>query len=62
VVSGELDGRERGRASPAASGGEVRARERVMLCKMRQGSECGCWRGSKRGAGHVGGCRGREIR
>jgi hypothetical protein len=28
-----------------------------MLCEMRWGSECGHWRGSKRGAGHVGGGR-----
>jgi hypothetical protein len=29
---------------------------------MRRGSECGRWQGSKKGAGRVGGCRGREIR
>jgi hypothetical protein len=62
VVSGELDGRERGRGSSMASGGKGRARERVMLCEMRRGSECGHWRGSKKGAGRVGGRRGREIR
>jgi hypothetical protein len=62
VVSGELNDRERGRGSPAASGSEGRARERAMLCKMRRGSECGHWWGSKKGAGHVGGHRGREIR
>jgi hypothetical protein len=33
-----------------------------MLCEMRQGSECEHWRGSKKGAGRVGGRRGREIR
>jgi hypothetical protein len=33
-----------------------------MLCEMRRGSECGHWRGSKKGAGRVGGRRGREIR
>jgi hypothetical protein len=41
AVSGELDGRERGRGSPAASGGEGRARERAMRCEMGRGSECG---------------------
>jgi hypothetical protein len=40
----------------------TRARERAGLCEMRRGSECGHWRGSKRGAGCVGGHRGREIR
>jgi hypothetical protein len=40
MVSGELDGREHGRGSPA-SGGEGRARERAKLCEMRRGSECG---------------------
>jgi hypothetical protein len=44
-----------------ASGGEARARERAKLCKMRRGSECGRWPGSKKGAGRVGGRRGREI-
>jgi hypothetical protein len=29
---------------------------------MRRGSECGHWRGSKKGARRVGGRRGREIR
>jgi hypothetical protein len=29
---------------------------------MRRGSECGHWQGSNKGAGHVGGLRGREIR
>jgi hypothetical protein len=62
MVSGELDGRERGRGSPAMSGGEGRARERAMLCEMTRGSECGHWRGSKKGAGRMGGRRGREIR
>jgi hypothetical protein len=33
-----------------------------MLCKMRQGGECGHWRRSNKGVGHVGGRRGREIR
>jgi hypothetical protein len=41
---------------------EGRARERAMLCKMRRGSECRHWWGSKKGAGRVGGRRGREIR
>jgi hypothetical protein len=61
VVSGELDGRERGRGSPTTFGGEGRARERAILCEIRRGSECGHWRGSKREAGCVGGRRGREI-
>jgi hypothetical protein len=34
----------------------------AMLCEMRRGSVCGNWWGSKRGARHVGGRRGREIR
>jgi hypothetical protein len=62
AVSGELDGRERGRGSLAASGSEDRARERAMLCEMRLGSEYGHWRGSKRGVGRVGRRRGRDIR
>jgi hypothetical protein len=33
--SGELDGREHGRWSPAASGGDGRARERARVCEMR---------------------------
>jgi hypothetical protein len=33
-----------------------------MLCEMRLGSECGHWRGSKKGARRVDGRRGREIR
>jgi hypothetical protein len=39
-----------------------RARERVKLSEMRRGVCVGHWRGSKKGAGRVGGCRGREIR
>jgi hypothetical protein len=35
AVSGELDGWEHGCGSPAAAGGEGRARERVRLCEMR---------------------------
>jgi hypothetical protein len=35
VVSGELNGKEHGRGSPAAAGGEGRARERVKLHEMR---------------------------
>jgi hypothetical protein len=62
VVSGELDGRGSGRGSLAASGGVGKARERAELCEMRRGSGCGLWRGSKKGAGRVGGRRGREIR
>jgi hypothetical protein len=37
VVSGELDGREHGRGSPAAAGNVSRARERVKLSEMRRG-------------------------
>jgi hypothetical protein len=33
-----------------------------MLCEMRRGTCAGHWRGSKKGAGHVGGHHGREIR
>jgi hypothetical protein len=62
AVFGELDGRERGRGSPAAAGGVGRARERVKLCELRRGACAGHWRGSKKGAGCVGGRRGREIR
>jgi hypothetical protein len=61
AVSGELNCRERGRGSPAAAGGVGRARERVNMCKMRRGVCAGHWRGSKKGAGRVGGRRGREI-
>jgi hypothetical protein len=61
TVSSELDGRERGRGSPADAGGVGRARERAELREMRQGG-AGHWWGSKKGAGHVGGCRGQEIR
>jgi hypothetical protein len=62
VVSGDLDGRERGRGSPAAAGGVGRARERVKLCEMRRGASVGHLRGSKKGAGRVGGRHGRETR
>jgi hypothetical protein len=34
----------------------------VKLSEMRRGVCVGHWRGSKKGAGHVGGRRGREIR
>jgi hypothetical protein len=51
-----------GHGSPAAAGGVGRARERVKLCEMRREVCAGHWRGSKKGAGHVGGHRGREIR
>jgi hypothetical protein len=61
VVSGELDGREHGRGSPAAAGGVGRARERVKSCEMRRGVCAGHWRGSKKGAGRVGERRGRET-
>jgi hypothetical protein len=49
AVSGELDGRERGRGSPAAAGGVGRARERAKLSEMRRGVCAGHWRGSKKG-------------
>jgi hypothetical protein len=39
-----------------------RARERVKLCEMRRGASAGHWWGSKKGAGRVGGRRGRETR
>jgi hypothetical protein len=55
AVSGKLDGREHGRGSPAVSGGEGRVRERAELHKMRRGSECRHWRGSKKVVGRVGG-------
>jgi hypothetical protein len=58
AISGELDGRERGRGSPTAAGGVGRARERVKLSEMRRGVCARHWWGSKKGAGHVGGCRG----
>jgi hypothetical protein len=53
-----VDGREHGRGSPAAAGGVSRARERVKLSEMRRGACAGHWRGSKKGAGRVGGHRG----
>jgi hypothetical protein len=62
VVFGELDGRERGRGSPTASGGESRARERARVCEMRRGVCAGHWQGFKKGAGRMGGCRVRETR
>jgi hypothetical protein len=62
AVSGELGGREHGRRSPVASSSKGRARERAELCEMRLGASVGHWRGSKKGAGRVGGRRGREIR
>jgi hypothetical protein len=37
AVSGELDGWEHGRGSPAAAGGVGRARERAKLREMRSG-------------------------
>jgi hypothetical protein len=50
VVSGELDGRERGHGSPAAVGGMGRARERVKSSEVRRGVCAGHWRGSKKGS------------
>jgi hypothetical protein len=61
AVSGELDGRERGRGSPAVSSDEGSARERVKLSEMRRGVCAGHRRGSNKGAGHVGGRHGQEI-
>jgi hypothetical protein len=61
AVSGELDGRERGRGSLAVAGGVSRARERVKLSEMKRGVCAGHWRGSKKGAGRMDGRRGREI-
>jgi hypothetical protein len=62
VVSGEPDGRERRRGSPSGAGCVGRARERVKVCEMRRGVCTRHWWGSKKGAGRVGGRRGREIR
>jgi hypothetical protein len=45
-----------------AASGMGRARERVKLSKMKRGVCAGHWRGSKKGAGRVGGHHGREIR
>jgi hypothetical protein len=39
-----------------------RVRKRARVCEMRRGASAGHWRGSKKGARHVGGHRGREIR
>jgi hypothetical protein len=58
AVSGELNGRECERGSPAASGGESRARENAMVCEMRRGVSAGHWRGYKKRVGCVGGRRG----
>jgi hypothetical protein len=41
VVSGELDGRERGCGSPATAGGVGRVRERAELHEMRWGRAWG---------------------
>jgi hypothetical protein len=41
AVFDELDGRERGRGSPAVSGGEGKARERTELREMRRGASAG---------------------
>jgi hypothetical protein len=51
AVFGELDGRENGHGSPAASGGKGRARERARVCEMRRRTSAGHWRGSKKGVG-----------
>jgi hypothetical protein len=50
AVTDELDGRERGRGSPAAASGVGRARERVKPSEMRQGVCAGHWRSSKKGS------------
>jgi hypothetical protein len=55
AVSGELDGWERGRGSPVVAGGVGRARERVKPSEMRRRVCAGHWRGSKKGARHMGG-------
>jgi hypothetical protein len=55
VISGELDGREHERGSPAVAGGECRARERAKVCEMRRGVCAGRRRGYKKGVGRVGG-------
>jgi hypothetical protein len=47
MASGGLDGQQCGRGALAKSSDESRARERVSLREMRQGSECGCGRCSK---------------
>jgi hypothetical protein len=39
-----------------------KTRERAKLREMRRGVSAGHWWGSKKGAGHVGERRGREIR
>jgi hypothetical protein len=62
AVSGELDGREHGRGSPAAAGGVGRARERARACEMRRGRVRGTGGALKKGVGRVGGRRGRETR
>jgi hypothetical protein len=62
TTSDGLDGRERGRGSPASTSGDDRARERARVCEMRQGRESGCRWDSKRSwgawAGDVGGLHG----
>jgi hypothetical protein len=57
-----MDGREHRRGSPAASSGEGRERERARVCEIRRGASAGHRRGSKKGAGCVGGHHGRETR
>jgi hypothetical protein len=61
AVSGELDGWECGRGSLAASSDEDKARERARVCELRRVVCTGHKRGSKKGAGRVGGRRDREI-
>jgi hypothetical protein len=50
VVSGELDGRERGSRSLAAASGVGRTRKRVKSREVRRGVCAGHWRGSKKGS------------
>jgi hypothetical protein len=47
AASSGLGDRHGGCRSPARSSSEGRARERVSLCEIGQGSECGCGQGSK---------------
>jgi hypothetical protein len=58
VASDGLGDRHGGRRSLASVSDESRARERVSLHEMGQGSECG-YDGAQKGAGCMGGPRGR---
>jgi hypothetical protein len=48
TTPGALDGRHGERRSPASSGGEVRALQRMSMGETRHGRESGGRRGSKR--------------